>query len=107
MNHYLNIHILYDIELYKSNLSTDPKLTRTWLDENNIVHREFGPAVMSYYPNGNKEWIWYHHGEKHRLMSPAFMHSYNNGSINYRWYEYNKLTKFHWVTDVTIEKIFE
>lgn len=56
----------------------DKDKTVRYYDQNNHLHRNFGPAVI--FPNGNQ--CWYNHGKLHRLDGPAVIAK--NG--NQYWY---------------------
>jgi hypothetical protein len=57
-------------------------LREKWLDKNNRLHRENGPANISYYENGNIEYKGYYcNGSIHRINGPAFIEYYENGNI--------------------------
>ena len=61
-------------------------------NEKNELHRnpKIGPAVISYYKNGNisyeEYWV---NDKKHRLGEPSFIRYYENGNIHYEEYWVN------------------
>ena len=56
------------------------------------LHREDGPAVISYYVNGSIEYeeYWYNN-KKHRLNGPADIVYDKNGDIQNEWYYINNI----------------
>jgi hypothetical protein len=59
-----------------------------------IVHRQDGPAVISYDKYGIAFMIWVKHGKKHNIGKPAFIQFYyENGKKRHIeiWYENGKL----------------
>jgi len=57
-------------------------------------HRKNGPASISWYPNGQKEFeIYYIDGKCHREDGPAYILWYSNGQITYEEYYINGFSK--------------
>jgi len=50
----------------------DNIMSKTWKNEEGVIHRETWPAIIHYYSNGNV-WIkiWHHYGKRHRINGPA------------------------------------
>jgi antitoxin component YwqK of YwqJK toxin-antitoxin module len=60
--------------------------------QNNIIHKENGPAKIYYYQDGtiDRE-IWYYYGIIHRNDGPAKIYYYENGSVDTEiWFQNGK-----------------
>lgn len=59
---------------------------------NDEQHREDGPAVITYYPNGNvNSESWWKENLRHRIDGPAFISYYKDGSTQFTsWYYYGE-----------------
>jgi antitoxin component YwqK of YwqJK toxin-antitoxin module len=68
-------------------------LREKWLDKNNRLNRENGPAVIEYYKNRNIQYEDYFiNGEYHREDGPAVIEYYENGNIkSEEYYLYEQL----------------
>ena len=89
-----------------SKLTKNENGDKVWTNENNLLHREDGPARQ--WNNGNKEWyygdlhrengpavdhingnkFWFLNGKEHRLDGPAI--EYANGKKGW-WYHGKKI----------------
>lgn len=89
----------------KSFLKTDEKGNMRFVNENNKLHRDDGPAIILI--NGFKYWYkngllhrtdgpaveyedgtksWYFEGDRHCECGPAIVRPKNNNTFEYKWY---------------------
>ena len=80
----------YSISLDSYNISHKDVLRRISYHLNNNLHREDGPAVEEYYPNGNKKMeIWGINGEHFRKDGgPTYIQYYSDGTSEYEMWGY-------------------
>ena len=71
-------------------LNGSKKTEKYFLNANGKLHRENGPAEISYYESGGKEDEHYYiNGVLHRLDGPAFISYHGNGKIKREAYYIN------------------
>jgi hypothetical protein len=61
-----------------------------WYNISGQLHREDGPAQISYY-RGYRSELWYINGKSHRIGGPASIAYYANGNVkSERWFRHDK-----------------
>jgi antitoxin component YwqK of YwqJK toxin-antitoxin module len=83
---------------YEETKLWDGSFDREWRTEDGKFHREDGPAIIWYYPNGSiKREYFYIDGKFHRELGPAVICYNGDGSIkierfylNGEYLDYNK-----------------
>jgi hypothetical protein len=70
-----------------STLTVFPNGDQEWSDENDLLHREDGPAHIYTASSGAMTTIWYRHGECHRVGGPAVVRE----GRSMLWYQDNLL----------------
>jgi hypothetical protein len=75
---------------YKEIKNSDGSSRRVWINVFNEPHREDGPAIICYYPDGSiEEECFYINDKCHRESGPAYI-SYNyDGSIESEYFYFN------------------
>jgi antitoxin component YwqK of YwqJK toxin-antitoxin module len=67
---------------YEEIKHSDGSFQRLWRDENGKLHREYGPAIIWYYPNGSINRESFHiNGILHSELGPAIIYYLPDGSI--------------------------
>ena len=57
----------------------------TWKNQNNNLHNDNGPAIISYYPNGNISYkLWCANGKCHNENGPAYIRHDEDGNVAYK-----------------------
>jgi antitoxin component YwqK of YwqJK toxin-antitoxin module len=65
-------------------------LEREWRNASGKYHREDGPAVICYYPDGSiKRECFFINGQQHRELAPAVICYYPDGSIKAEYFYIN------------------
>ena len=70
--------------IYKERIDSDCCLYKEWRNENRLLHREVGPAKITYYRDGPIEYEEFCiDGEYHRESGPAYIHYNYDGSVDH------------------------
>ena len=68
----------------------DGSFRREWRAEDGKLHREYGPAIIWYYPDGSIECEYFYlDGVFHRELGPADISYYPDGSIKREYFFLN------------------
>lgn len=85
-------HIKYYEDL-KGN-KTDIPYEIKYYNQQNLLHREDGPAHIRYWANGKKRWeAWMQNGERYRTDGPSYIQYFDDGQVDFVAYEKNG--KYH------------